>query len=138
MRPVFRIDMKLTTRGAALCVLLASMMLPVDVIAQVVAPAADSSTPSVASVPAASLDDGAANTSSVAAQTSAGSTGGADVASSNDMLLDDQMLSRQRHRGVQRLVAATPPRCAEEDRWRSRPAFGRYCPVKRICELRDP
>ncbi len=109
MRPVFRIDMKLTTRGAALCVLLASMMLPVDVIAQVVAPAADSSTPSVASVPAASLDDGAANTSSVAAQTSAGSTGGADVASSNDMLLDDQMLSRQRGGAVGMvMVAATP------------------------------
>lgn len=112
MRPVFRIDMKLSTLGAAICVLLASMALPVDAIAQVVAPASDSSTPSAASVTPvvlASLDDNATDTSSVATQTSADSTGAADVAASNGMVLDDQMLSRQRGGAVGMvMVAATP------------------------------
>ncbi|SEA22974.1 hypothetical protein [Paraburkholderia sartisoli] len=109
MRPVFRIDMKLTTLGAAICVLLASMTLPVDAIAQVVAPAPDSSTPSIASVTATSLDDNAADASSAAAQTFADSTGTADVATSNDMVLDDQMLSRQRGGAAGMvMVAATP------------------------------
>jgi hypothetical protein len=47
--------------------------------------------------------------SSVAAQTFADSTGIADVAASNDMVLDDQMLSRQRGGAVGMvMVAATP------------------------------
>ncbi|CAG4907088.1 hypothetical protein [Paraburkholderia saeva] len=109
MRHVFRIDMKLTTLGAAICVSLASMTLPVDVIAQVVAPASDSSTPSVAAVTPASLDDNATDTSSVAAQTPADSGASADVGASNDLVLDDQMLSRQRGGAVGMvMVAATP------------------------------
>ncbi|MGF6755351.1 hypothetical protein [Paraburkholderia sp. GAS42] len=120
MRPVFRIDMKLTTLGAAVCVSLASMTLPLDVIAQVVAPASDSSTTPVASVAPLSPTEIAVNPSSAAADAPA--DGGAvtaqaltipadtpDVAASNDLMLDDQMLSRQRGGAVGMvMVAATP------------------------------
>lgn len=120
MRPAFRIDTHLTTFGAALCVALASMTLPADVIAQEVSTAA-TSTASVAlsnEAPAALATPGAAADQTAAAADSSAENGDltaqaltapADAASVNDISLDDQMLSRQRGGAAGMvMVAATP------------------------------
>jgi hypothetical protein len=122
MRLAFRIDTSLTTLGAVFCVALASMTLPVDVIAQEAVSTPSISVASVAvssPAPAAVVDRDAATDHAAAATTDAAAentdataqalTTPADAASVNDIVLDDQMLSRQRGGAVGMvMVAATP------------------------------
>jgi hypothetical protein len=125
MRLAFRIDTNLTTLGAAFCVALATMTLPVDVIAQetvsapsisVASVAVASPAPAVAAAREAATDhaaDAAAATADAAAENTDTGTQAltipADAASVNDILLDDQMLSRQRGGAAGMvMVAATP------------------------------
>ncbi|MGF6601691.1 hypothetical protein P3T23_006435 [Paraburkholderia sp. GAS448] len=120
MRLAFRIDTNFTALGAALCVALASMALPIDVFA------ADAASVPATSAPSASFTGSAvtatpaleaAADSTVAVDTSAESGDStaqapgvsADAASVNDIVLDDQMLSRQRGGAAGMVMVAAAP-----------------------------
>ncbi|HXZ09955.1 MAG TPA: hypothetical protein VEI25_18035, partial [Paraburkholderia sp.] len=113
MRLAFRIDTHFTALGAALCVALASMTLSVDVFAEdtvsstlssLSSPAAAASAgligPALTGAAAAAGNEAAPATTEASADTTTTSdTQAQNVpadASANDMVLDDQVLSRQR------------------------------------------
>lgn len=138
MRLAFRIDTHFTALGAALCVALASMTLPLDVFAEDAGSGAVSGAASgaasravsgaVSGSPAASVgligpalttaapeasNDGTPTAPEASADTATTSdTQAQNVpadASANDMVLDDQVLSRQRGGAVGMVMVAAAP-----------------------------
>ncbi|HEY4295778.1 MAG TPA: hypothetical protein VGM85_04830 [Paraburkholderia sp.] len=104
MRVAFRIDLISTFRCAALCAVLVVSALPASVRAQT-APA-ESATPEQSADAARALP---ASTELAATASADETVRTADTTASNDISLDDQMLSRQRGGAVGMLmVAATP------------------------------
>ena len=127
MRFAFRIETHFTALGAALCVALASMTLSVDVFAQDAGSGAGSGAisgspaaasvgltgPALAPVALEASKDGAPTTPEASADATATSdTQAQNVpadASANDMVLDDQVLSRQRGGAVGMVMVAAAP-----------------------------
>jgi hypothetical protein len=116
MRFAFRIDTSFTALGAALCVALVSMALPIDVFAGDAASMPSASAPSASLAPAvpaleassdgtAAMDTSAENGDATALAPSVP----ADAASVNDIVLDDLMLSRQRGGAAGMVMVAAAP-----------------------------